>query len=102
MTAYRVRQAHVSDQSRIAEMCALLWPDTSIEEHKQEVDLLLKSGMSGTLPAAILVSHEDSGVLTGFLQVGLRSHADGCDPAQPVGFRGRLVCLRAPPRQRHR
>lgn len=24
--------------------------------------------------------------MTGFLEVGLRSHADGCDPAQPVGF----------------
>jgi aminoglycoside 6'-N-acetyltransferase I len=24
--------------------------------------------------------------LTGFIEVGLRSHADGCDTAQPVGF----------------
>jgi aminoglycoside 6'-N-acetyltransferase I len=24
--------------------------------------------------------------MTGFLEVGLRSHADGCDTAQPVGF----------------
>jgi len=24
--------------------------------------------------------------LVGFLEVGLRSHADGCDPAQPVGY----------------
>ena len=86
MTAYKVRQAHASDHKAIAEMCALLWPDTSLEEHQQEVDLLIKSGMSGTLPGAILVSHEDGGTLTGFLQVGLRSHADGCNPTQPVGF----------------
>ena len=24
--------------------------------------------------------------MTGFLEVGLRSHADGCDTRQPVGF----------------
>jgi aminoglycoside 6'-N-acetyltransferase I len=86
MTAYKVRPAHTSDHKGIAEMCALLWPDTSLEEHQQEVDLMLKSGLSGTLPGAILVSHEDGGSFTGFIEVGLRSHADGCNPTQPVGF----------------
>jgi aminoglycoside 6'-N-acetyltransferase I len=57
-----------------------------MEEHSQELGLLLNSGMCGTLPAAIFVSCNNDGALTGFLQVGLRSHADGCDTAQPVGF----------------
>jgi aminoglycoside 6'-N-acetyltransferase I len=35
---------------------------------------------------AILVSEDENGALIGFLEVGLRSHADGCDPARPVGF----------------
>jgi aminoglycoside 6'-N-acetyltransferase I len=86
MSDFGVRQARISDQNQIAKMCALLWPDASLEEHRREIDLQLKSGMSGALPAAMFVSHEDDGELTGFLQVGLRSHADGCDPAQPVGF----------------
>jgi aminoglycoside 6'-N-acetyltransferase I len=86
MSDFGVRHAQISDQTEIAKMCVLLWPDTSMEEHHQEIGHLLKSGMSGTLPAAILVSHEDVGALTGFLQVGLRSHADGCDTAQPVGL----------------
>jgi aminoglycoside 6'-N-acetyltransferase I len=81
-----VRQAQISDQDEIAKMCALLWPDASVEEHSQALDLLLNSGMNGTLPAAIFVSCSDEGALTGFLQAGLRSHADGCDPAHPVGF----------------
>ncbi len=34
----------------------------------------------------ILVSEDENGALIGFLEVGLRSHADGCDPARPVGF----------------
>ena len=25
-------------------------------------------------------------LVVGFIEVGLRSHADGCDPKQPVGF----------------
>jgi aminoglycoside 6'-N-acetyltransferase I len=33
-----------------------------------------------------LVSFDETGTLTGFLEVGLRSHADGCDPARPVSF----------------
>lgn len=28
--------------------------------------------------------HDDS--LIGFIEVSLRSHADGCDPSHPVGF----------------
>ena len=67
-------------------MCALLWPETSIEEHHQEIGRLLISGKYGTLPATILISCRAEGILNGFLQVGLRSHADGCDPSQPVGF----------------
>ncbi len=34
----------------------------------------------------IFVAETESGLLAGFLEVGLRSHADGCDPRRPVGF----------------
>jgi aminoglycoside 6'-N-acetyltransferase I len=33
-----------------------------------------------------LVALDDNGALIGFLEVGLRSHADGCDPSNPVAF----------------
>ena len=35
---------------------------------------------------AIFIAHDESGQLVGFLEACLRSHADGCDTAQPVGF----------------
>ena len=35
---------------------------------------------------AVFVAETLEGVLAGFLEVSLRSHADGCDPKQPVGF----------------
>jgi aminoglycoside 6'-N-acetyltransferase I len=82
----KVRQAQLSDQHELAVMRALLWPESSREEHRREVDSILRSGKYGTLPMAILVSQSEDGALTGFLEVGLRSHADGCDTARPVGF----------------
>jgi aminoglycoside 6'-N-acetyltransferase I len=42
--------------------------------------------MNGTLPLTILVSQDEGGALTGFIEIGLRSHADACDPSRPVGF----------------
>lgn len=64
----------------------LLWPDASLEEQRKELDAALSNRVSGTLPVTLLVSQDESGALAGFLEVGLRSHADGCDPARPVGF----------------
>jgi aminoglycoside 6'-N-acetyltransferase I len=81
-----IRRAQGLDRNELAKMRALLWPDASLEDHRKELDALLSDGRTGTLPMAILVSHDQDGALIGFLEVGLRSHADGCDPARPVGF----------------
>jgi aminoglycoside 6'-N-acetyltransferase I len=75
-----------SDLQQVAQMCKLLWPDVSLEEHARERDSCLKSGKFGTLPGIVLVSYEENGGLTGFIEVGLRSHADGCDFTRPVGY----------------
>lgn len=81
-----VRPAQLHDADEIATMCELLWPGTPADEHHKEIVQILASGRCGTLPATILVAQDETGKLTGFLQAGLRSHADGCDPARPVGF----------------
>jgi len=86
MSDLPVRQADSSDAADIAAMCALLWPDASADEHRVEIELLLATGMCGTLPAVLFVALNDEQHAIGFLQVGLRSHADGCDPSHPVGF----------------
>jgi aminoglycoside 6'-N-acetyltransferase I len=83
--AFVVRQAHVADVEMLAEMCVFLWPDAPLEEHHLEMESSLRSGLSGTLPTAVLVAQDGDGLLRGFLQVVLRSHADGCDVSQPVG-----------------
>jgi aminoglycoside 6'-N-acetyltransferase I len=84
--AIKVRPAQRSDKEELAKMRTLLWPEASIEEHRKELESVLRFRMYGTLPMTILVSQHESEALTGFIEVGLRSHADGCDPAHPVGF----------------
>ena len=38
------------------------------------------------MPHVIFVAEAGEGRLAGFLELDLRSHADGCNPAQPVGY----------------
>jgi aminoglycoside 6'-N-acetyltransferase I len=78
----QIRKARTEDLNAVVDLCCLLWPDGTREEHGEEIARMLATGMCGTLPAAIFIVEDGMG----FLQVGLRSHADGCDPAQPVGF----------------
>jgi aminoglycoside 6'-N-acetyltransferase I len=81
-----IRHAQQSDVEGLAEMRALLWPDALIEEHRREVQAFLNGTLVWTMPTATLVAQDESGRVIGFLEVDLRSHADGCDPAQPVGY----------------
>jgi len=86
MAVHKIRAAVHSDLGELARMCELLWPDVPAEEHARERDEILSTRKFGTLPGEILVSYAENGALTGFIEVGLRSHADGCDFKQPVGY----------------
>jgi len=80
------RVAREGDEDELAELRARLWPEGTFKEHRSEVQLFIQSGMNGTLPGAVLVAVDANKRLAGFIEVGLRSHADGCDTARPVGF----------------
>jgi aminoglycoside 6'-N-acetyltransferase I len=69
-------------------MCEALWPKSSAEEHARELRLILGGEAASvlTMPIAIFVAETNDGILVGFLEVDLRSHADGCNPSQPVGY----------------
>jgi aminoglycoside 6'-N-acetyltransferase I len=83
-----IRPAQASDLDQLARMFHALWPKSSAEEHAQELRLLLggKAALVLTMPLTIFVAEGDGGILVGFLEVDLRSHADGCNPSQPVGY----------------
>lgn len=83
---FAIRKADPGDEEEIASLMAELWSDGSIKGHRRDAEELLRTGMCGTQPAAIFLATDDQGALIGFLQAGLRSHADGCDPSKPVGF----------------
>ena len=84
----QIRPARITDVEQLAQMCEALWPKSSAEEHARELKLLLggKSALVLTMPLIIFVAEEGEDRLIGFLEVDLRSHADGCNPAQPVGY----------------
>ena len=63
-----------------------LWPQGSLEEHEKEIDAILAGDWSSIYPYLILVAEGAEAQPIGFAEVTLRSRADGCDPARPVGY----------------
>jgi len=81
-----VRPAKPSDLDQLALLRETLWPESPADHHAQELSAILAGSPPSTLPLVIFVSEASGGTLTGFLEAGLRSHADGCDPSHPVGY----------------
>ena len=80
-----VRLARLSDVAELTRLRHALWPEGSLEEHRAEIEAVLAGAWSATYPYVIFVS-ESEGLPVGFAEVTLRSRADGCDPARPVGY----------------
>ena len=81
-----VRLAQLSDRDQLVRMHEALWPKTPAEEHARELTQILEGKPVVTMPLIILVAEAGNRTLAGFLEVDLRSHADGCNPLRPVGY----------------
>ena len=81
-----IRPARPSDHAALAHARFALWPDATLEEHSAELAAILSGHQESTLPQEIFVAESAAGQILGFVDVGLRSHADGCDPRQPVAY----------------
>jgi aminoglycoside 6'-N-acetyltransferase I len=81
----RVRMATLSDLEAVAGFFAALWPESAPEEHRAEAASVLSGAPISTMPLVVFVA-EVEGKPIAFIEVGLRSHADGCDTSRPVGF----------------
>jgi aminoglycoside 6'-N-acetyltransferase I len=88
MQDVQIRPATLSDIDQLAPMLAALWPQSSADEHAQELRLILggKAALVVSLPITVFVATASNGALVGFVEVDLRSHADGCNPSRPVGY----------------
>jgi aminoglycoside 6'-N-acetyltransferase I len=82
----RIRLAQSTDHEALLRFRLALWPDSSAEEHARELAAVLEGNAPVTLPLVIFVAEASDHSLVGFLEVDLRSHADGCDPVRPVGY----------------
>jgi aminoglycoside 6'-N-acetyltransferase I len=71
---------------QLARLRAALWPKSSAEEHAREVTAILGGEPPTTMPLIIFIAEAKDKMLVGFLEVDLRSHADGCNPSRPVGY----------------
>ena len=81
-----IRFARLSDRDQLVRMHEALWPKVPAEEHARELTEILEGKPVTTLPLIILVAEASDRGLAGFLEVDLRSHADGCNPSRPVGY----------------
>src|SRR5262245_47555756 len=64
-------------------MRRLLWPDCTAEEHERDMRAWLASGRGASFAA--FVSERENGSLQGFVEVGIRQYAEGCD-TDHVGY----------------
>jgi len=78
--------ARTGDRQQLARLREALWPESSAEDHAKELLGILNGKGLGTMPIAEIVAEESDGTLVGFLEAGLRSHADGCDVSRAVGY----------------
>lgn len=81
-----IRFAKPSDCQQLSQLRHALWPESSVEEHAKELEQILRGSAPGSLPLVEIVCDSEDGRLLGFVEAGLRSHADECNPAHPIGY----------------
>lgn len=81
-----IRLAQPRDCVHLSRLRKALWPESSAEQHAGELAPILNGNACSTMPMGILVAETADRTLVGFLEAGLRSHADGCNASRPVGY----------------
>ena len=76
-----IRPLHPTETEQWLRLRRKLWPDTPISTHLAEMEAMLADPEQ----YAVFVSADDEGRLRGFVEVSLRSHAEGC-ATRPVGY----------------
>jgi aminoglycoside 6'-N-acetyltransferase I len=76
----QVRRLNTADIARWVELRAELWPDQS----RDELDAEGRLALAADPPLVVFVAESD-GTLAGFIEIGLRSVAEGCS-SSPVPY----------------
>lgn len=81
MADLRIDPAEAADLDEWAAMRAILWPEGSVEEHRQEAAAMLEES-----DAIAFIAHDDDGRAIAFAEASLRhDYVNGCD-SSPVCF----------------
>jgi aminoglycoside 6'-N-acetyltransferase I len=75
-----IRKARLEDRDDWLRMRRALWDDCPDDEHAREIEEI-----SASESEEVFLAVRPDGGLCGFLEVAIRSRADGCD-RQPVGY----------------
>jgi aminoglycoside 6'-N-acetyltransferase I len=86
MSEILIRPARLADRAALAQLRHALWPESPAEEHERELAAILDGRAPGIMPLVNFVAEDGDGAIVGFVEVGLRSAADGCDWARAVGY----------------
>jgi aminoglycoside 6'-N-acetyltransferase I len=78
---FSIRRAEVADHAEWLRMRRALWEDCHDDEQVREMDEILRNNVE-----TVFLAERPEGGLCGFLEVALRSRADGCDTTTPVGY----------------
>ncbi|HBY98328.1 MAG: GNAT family N-acetyltransferase [Ardenticatenaceae bacterium] len=79
----RVRAVEVADRGEWLRMRGFLWPEAAEAEHAADIDAFLRGPSEAELVLAVFVCERAPGGLCGFLELSVRSYAEGCTGAAP-------------------
>ena len=82
----RIRLAGPSDLEPLLPLRHALWPDSATDKDTEELAAILAGNPPGVLPLVELVAEAEDGTFLGFVEVSLRSYADGCELERPPGY----------------
>ena len=81
MVPLTIRPLRRGDAAEALRMLRALWPGASEREHRASIE----GSLEDRGRTSLLVAERDEGGLCGFVELGVRSYADGCRVPSPVG-----------------
>ena len=87
----KVEAAQPSDAAAWLRMRCRLWPEGTQEEHREEIEAYF-AGRFARHPWQVLVARDESaGEALGFVELSVRSYAEGCDGVEVAYLEGWYV-----------
>jgi aminoglycoside 6'-N-acetyltransferase I len=87
--AVAIRPIRPSDAPRWLELRCFLWPESSRDEHEEDIGQFLAG--KAREPAAVLLAEDGDGQAVGFAELSIRAYAEGCSTDRVAFLEGWFV-----------